>query len=211
MICENCGNQLADDSKFCMSCGSKVDIKQAVQEAAASIESTATLESPAALENNITAEPIPAPVFVPPVEVAQIVQQPQIQPIQSQPVQPKPVQSQPIQPPQIQSLQVQTSQVQTAQPQQSAASQPVIVKKPASVAPLAVWKYIGMFILMSIPVLGLVMLFVWSFGSSFNRNTRNFGRASLIYLLIIIILTIAGYFTVWASLSDILSGFNLNM
>lgn len=203
MFCENCGNQMDDGSKFCMSCGSKVEIKEAVQEVAASADSTATLES------SISTDTEAVQVIVPPVAPAQPVQPAQAQPVESQFIQPQPTQSQPVQPTQVQPLQSQIAQPQMVQPQQSVASQPAKVKKPASITPLPVWKYIGIFLLMCIPVLGIVMLFVWSFGGSFNRNTRNFARATLIYALLLIVLTIVGYFTIWASLSSILSDFNL--
>ena len=40
--------------------------------------------------------------------------------------------------------------------------------------PLRVIQYIGMFLLMSIPLVGIILLFVWSFGGSVNLNKKNF-------------------------------------
>jgi predicted neutral ceramidase superfamily lipid hydrolase len=47
-----------------------------------------------------------------------------------------------------------------------------------------------MFILMAIPLVNLIMLFVWGFSSSENTNKKNFARASLILLVIAIVLWI---------------------
>ena len=56
--------------------------------------------------------------------------------------------------------------------------------------PLRVIQYIGMFLLMSIPLVGIIMLFVWSFGGSVNLNKKNFARAMLILSAIGLILSI---------------------
>jgi hypothetical protein len=44
--------------------------------------------------------------------------------------------------------------------------------------------------LMAIPIVGLVMLFVWAFGSGTNPNKANFAKAALIWMAIAIVLTI---------------------
>ena len=53
-------------------------------------------------------------------------------------------------------------------------------------SPLSVGQYIVMFILMAIPLVNLIMLFVWGFSSSENTNRKNFARASLILMAIAI-------------------------
>ncbi|MEA4816420.1 MAG: zinc-ribbon domain-containing protein [Lachnospiraceae bacterium] len=45
---------------------------------------------------------------------------------------------------------------------------------------LSVGNYMLMFILMYIPVVNIILLFVWSFGKNANPNKRNFARAALI-------------------------------
>ncbi|NLZ27351.1 MAG: hypothetical protein GX887_00120, partial [Firmicutes bacterium] len=52
--------------------------------------------------------------------------------------------------------------------------------------PLGVGQYIGMFLLMCVPLLNIIMLFVWSFGSPVNPNRKNFARASLIMAAVLI-------------------------
>jgi hypothetical protein len=53
--------------------------------------------------------------------------------------------------------------------------------------PLRVGQYIGMFLLMCVPILNIILLFVWGFGSSVNLNKKNFARASLILCAIMLI------------------------
>lgn len=47
--------------------------------------------------------------------------------------------------------------------------------------PLSVGQYLGIFLLMCIPILSIILLFVWGFGSRANVNRKNFARASLIF------------------------------
>ena len=56
--------------------------------------------------------------------------------------------------------------------------------------PLRVLQYIGMFLLLCIPIVNIILLFVWSFGSSVNRNKKNFARAVLILSVIGIAISI---------------------
>lgn len=46
--------------------------------------------------------------------------------------------------------------------------------------PLGVGQYIGMMILSGIPLVGFILLLVWAFGSSVNKNKKNYARAVLI-------------------------------
>ncbi|MBQ8133298.1 MAG: zinc-ribbon domain-containing protein [Clostridia bacterium] len=54
--------------------------------------------------------------------------------------------------------------------------------------PITPWGYIGYMILFSIPLVGLIMLFVYGFGSNTNVNLKNFSRAYLILMLIAVII-----------------------
>jgi len=56
-------------------------------------------------------------------------------------------------------------------------------------SPLSIGSYLIMMIVSVIPIVNLVMLFVWGFGNS-NRNRKNYARAQLIVLAIGIVLSI---------------------
>ncbi|HHU03533.1 MAG: zinc-ribbon domain-containing protein [Saccharofermentanales bacterium] len=62
--------------------------------------------------------------------------------------------------------------------------------QPVMDAPLTVGQYIGMFLLMLIPLVNLILLLVWAFNSSGNINRRNFARAALIMMLIGLVISI---------------------
>ena len=50
--------------------------------------------------------------------------------------------------------------------------------------PLGVGQYIGMMIVSGIPLVGFIMLLVWSFGSNANINKKNYARAVLIVAIV---------------------------
>lgn len=58
-------------------------------------------------------------------------------------------------------------------------------------APLTMGQYLVMFLLMGIPLVGLILLLMWAFGSNANINKKNFARASLVLSLIAIVLWVA--------------------
>lgn len=57
-------------------------------------------------------------------------------------------------------------------------------------APLKVGEYIGMFLLMCIPIVRFIMILVWGFGSSSNTNKKNFARAIMILWVIMVVLSV---------------------
>lgn len=70
--------------------------------------------------------------------------------------------------------------------------------QPAWDAPLSVGQYIGIFLLMMIPVANLILLLVWAFAGSVNRNKKNYARATLLIMVIttalfIILVSIFGF------------------
>lgn len=225
MYCLKCGSQMADGSKFCVSCGARVEnaepipetvVQETVVQETVAQEAAVSAESAAVVVEEM-AQPAPKPV-PPPIQQTSEPAQPTVQPAQPT-VQPAPV-SQPapvtqprpaVQPKPMQPAYSQTAPQQPAQPVQQnytnvpqTAPQPAMPQKPEKITPLPVWKYIGIFLIMAIPIINIIMLFVWAFGSSFNRNTKNFARSFLIMALIWIILIIAGYFTIWANIQQIM-------
>jgi hypothetical protein len=62
--------------------------------------------------------------------------------------------------------------------------------QPQKVAPvLSIGQYIGMMIVFAIPIVNIIMLFVWGFGENVNPNKKNFCRAALIMIAIGIVLS----------------------
>lgn len=57
----------------------------------------------------------------------------------------------------------------------------------STASPLSMGSYVGMLVLSLIPIVNLIMFLVWGFGSP-NLNRRNYGRAALIVLAIVIFL-----------------------
>lgn len=60
-------------------------------------------------------------------------------------------------------------------------------------------------LLLALPIVNIVMLFVWAFGGGANPSKANFAKASLIWAAIGIVLTIALYSTILAA---IMAGYN---
>jgi NADH:ubiquinone oxidoreductase subunit 3 (subunit A) len=54
--------------------------------------------------------------------------------------------------------------------------------------PLSMGQYIVMFIIQIIPIVNLIMLFIWAFSNNTNLNKKNYSRAMLIVLLVVVIL-----------------------
>ncbi len=64
--------------------------------------------------------------------------------------------------------------------------------------PLRVGQYVGIFLLLCLPVANLVLLFVWAFGGGVNLNKKNYARAALIMLAAVLVL--------WIVLGSVLAG-----
>jgi len=78
---------------------------------------------------------------------------------------------------------------------------------PAGSEPLRVGQYIGMFLLLCIPILNIILLFVWGFGGSVNLNKKNFARASLILSAVMLVFWFVLGSVFASMMSEILSGF----
>jgi len=53
---------------------------------------------------------------------------------------------------------------------------------------MTIGEWIITLLLTAIPVVGLVMLFVWGFGSTTNPTKANFAKASLIFMVVGVVL-----------------------
>lgn len=177
-FCTNCGNQMADGVKFCTACGTAV----AAAAPAAPPVITETAPTPAAASaSTLTAATEPAAPATEQQTAAQPMQTaapPVQQPVQQAPApQPQPVYAQPAPQPAMQ--------------QQPAAQQPLYAPQPVAPAaavyqeePITTGSYIGIFLLLMIPIVNLICLLVWACGGCARRNKTNLARALLVWMLI---------------------------
>lgn len=56
------------------------------------------------------------------------------------------------------------------------------------VAVVSVKDWILTFIILALPLIGLIALFIWAFGYDYSPSKRNFARAALIIMLVLLIL-----------------------
>ena len=61
---------------------------------------------------------------------------------------------------------------------------------PDEYRPTSMWGYFGYEILFSIPIVGFIVLLVFSFGGTKNVNLRNFARSYFCFLIVIVIFAI---------------------
>jgi hypothetical protein len=73
--------------------------------------------------------------------------------------------------------------------------------------PLRIGQYIGMLLLMCVPILNVILLFVWGFGGSVNLNKKNFARASLILCAVMLIFWIVAGGLIMGALDSIMGGY----
>ncbi len=153
MICNNCKNEIPNDSKFCEVCGTPVNSPQ---------------PQPAPSPQYQQVPPPAAPVYRPQPGPQQ---GPQYQQGYNQGYQ---------QGPQYQ----QGQQYQQQRPQyQPGYNQAMNAGNPP---PLTVGQYILMWLIMCIPLVNIIMLFVWAFSSTENANKKNYAKAILLMMLIMI-------------------------
>lgn len=65
---------------------------------------------------------------------------------------------------------------------------------------LSVGDWFVTILITAIPLVNIIMLFVWAFSSSTNPNKANWAKASLIWLAIVIVLYIIIFATIGAAL-----------
>ena len=59
---------------------------------------------------------------------------------------------------------------------------------PSYAAPMSVKDWLITLIITAIPIVGIIMLFVWAFGSDTNTSKQNWAKAALIMAAIVIVL-----------------------
>jgi len=73
-------------------------------------------------------------------------------------------------------------------------------------APLSVGQYMIIFLIYLIPLVNIIMLFVWAFSNNVNINKKNYARAMLIWTLILIVLSVLFSAAIGGILAGMLGG-----
>jgi hypothetical protein len=185
MFCHQCGKELEENSEFCTKCGAKTE-KSTENPAVTMAEMQANQEESNSMSQS-TPQPIPIPVPVPqPIQQPTPTPQPIPQPTPTPTPTPTPVQQptpqptpQPMPTPQVNNM--------NQQPHYNAVGVDLNDKNNQ---PMTVLGWLGTFLVMLIPLVNIVMVFVWAFGSNGNRSRKTFFQAYLIIFIVIIILSI---------------------
>ena len=59
---------------------------------------------------------------------------------------------------------------------------------PEEYKPISMWGYFGYEILFSIPCIGVILLLVFAFGGTRNKNLKNFARSYFCFLILLAII-----------------------
>lgn len=158
-FCTFCGTQVPDDIKFCTSCGKLMGI---------------TVKVPVAS----------------PAQPVQKQEQPQAPPPPpQQPQQAPPVYAQPqAAPPPQQAYVAPPAQPYAAQPY-APAPDPNALPPGSKYEPITTGGFIGIMLLMMLPIVNFILLLVWACGGCRKVNKTNFARAMLIIMLISAVLS----------------------
>lgn len=68
---------------------------------------------------------------------------------------------------------------------------------PSEYKPISMWGYFGYQILFAIPIIGFILLLVFSFGGTRNINLRNYARSYFCLFIIVVVAII--FFSIWGS------------
>lgn len=72
--------------------------------------------------------------------------------------------------------------------------------------PMTMGDWLITFIIQAIPLVGIIMLFVWAFGDGTHPSKKTWAQASLVFALIMFILVIVFIAALWTMFSSFFSG-----
>ena len=181
--CTECGAQLKDGIKFCTECGAAVPEGKA--ETAPASETQPQQPQKTEQQNAQPQQIPPQPqqqqqTYVPPQNAAP--QQPYAQP-QPAYAQPQPAYAQP-QPVYQQPAYAQPAPV-YAQPGQEPAPGP-----DSRYGLISTWGFIGIMLLLCIPIIGFILMIVWACGGCRKYQKRNLCRAMLIFMAVSLVISL---------------------
>lgn len=170
VFCKNCGKEIINKKKFCENCGTKIEFEPEI-------------------ENEI--ENIPAPAEPESVPVLQLRYEPEEE--SPPPEIPEPT-------PEPQQYTAPTASPAYGNGVNIPYTQPVAADdappKKSKYAPVGTLTYIGLMILMNIPVIGLISAILLALSKG-NVSRRNFARATLVFQIIGYVIALASLIFVW--------------
>jgi hypothetical protein len=72
------------------------------------------------------------------------------------------------------------------------------------VEPMSVGQYLVTLLLMCVPILGIILMFKWSFGKAVNLNKKNMAKAYLIFFAVWFVLILVGGGAIMGALEAIM-------
>ena len=72
--------------------------------------------------------------------------------------------------------------------------------------PMTMGDWLITFLIQMVPLVGLIMLFVWAFGDGTHPSKKTWAQASLVFALIMFILVIIILAALWTMFSSFFSG-----
>jgi len=174
-ICTQCGAELSDDIRFCTECGAPLPEGTAPQTENKPEEKkeTVTVAAPAQPEPAPAPEPAPTPAPPPPP------------PVQTPPPRQTPPPQQPVYQQQVYQQPVYQQPVYAAPA--AADDRPA---KGSKYEPISTGGFIGIMLLLCIPIVGLILMIVWACGGCRKVTKRAMARAMLIITVIMLVLAI---------------------
>ena len=190
-FCTFCGAQVPDDIKFCTGCGKPMPPQVKVQPP---LQAQPLVQPQVQPQAKPQVQPQPVTPPPPPAYTAPASPQPQPQPVYAAPVPPPPPQqpvyaAPPVQPPMY-----------------AAPADPNALLPPGSkYEPITTGGYIGIMLLMMLPLINFILLLVWACGGCRKVNKTNFARAMLVVMLAGMVLSGIA-FLIFGSISGSLFG-----
>jgi cation transport ATPase len=207
--CKNCNAELKPQDKFCSDCGAVVAVQTTPQQQQQSPQPSYSQPKAGEQQSVQAQQPLS-------YQTAQQKQQPQTsqacQPTQQQPYQmSQPTQQNTYQAPQAQTYQaaqpVTGEQAAAAVTFAETASKLSDGKKSKDNTQLGVFGYVITMLALSVPILGLILVFVWAFGAKTNLARKNFCRGVLIVSGIFLALAVTGFilnYNAWMGFMEVL-------
>ena len=208
MFCTRCGKENDSNNRFCTGCGAMLTVPTPVEKPGAVQDDPAddfyTGRSTqdghpdseyCATEDNLTYVPVPAPGSEP-----ESAPEPGSEP-ESAPAPGSEPESAPAPGSEPESAPAPGSEPESApapefepmpKPESNPAHRPraAVSAYGSNDAPLSIWGYMWRTVLFSIPIVNIIVLFVFAFASGINKNSKNYASAMLILGLICIVLFI---------------------